>query len=190
VGYIEKSLTELLWGVKRSRARNSLPRGDGIAVRLDPAQGRFSVRRGTQTLFTFVVEDLSSNALILWSPDRRAFALTYSDGGATGGFHVRLFLMRGDTVTEASRAIQPAVDSFKARHYCKTRGNNVSAIKWVHDSKHLMLMTEVYPTGDCGPDQATEGYLVAVPSGKIEGHLTLDQLKNFPGICLENDEVR
>ena len=48
-----------------------------------------------------------------------------------------------------------------------------------------MLMTEVYPT-----DQATEGYLAAVPSGKIEGHLTLDQLKNFPGICLENDEVR
>ena len=168
-----------------------VPGGNGITVRLDPAQGQFSVLRRTQTLFTFAVKDLSSNALILWSPDRRAFALTYSDGGAIGGFHVRVFQMQGDKVTEVSVSIQPAVDSFKASHYCKSRGNNVSAIKWVHDSKHLMLMTEVYPAGDCGPDQGhAEGYLVTVPDGKIERHLTLDQLKSFPGICLENDEVR
>ena len=168
-----------------------VPGGNGIAVRLDPAQGQFSVLRRTRTLFTFVVGDLSSNALILWSPDRGAFALTYSDGGAIGAFHVRVFQVQGDKVAEVSGAIQTAVDSFKARHYCKSRENNVSAIKWVHDSKHLMLMTEVYPTGDCGPDLGhAEGYLVTVPDGKIERHLTLDQLKSFPGICLENDEVR
>lgn len=169
----------------------SVPGGDGISVRLDPAQGRFSVNRGTRPVFTFVVGDLSSNALILWSPDRDAFALTYSDGGAVGNFHVRVFLMHGDTVTEASRVIQTAVDSFKARHYCKSRGNNVSAISWVHDSRHLMLMTEVYPTGDCGSDLGhAEGYLVSVPDGKIERHLTLHQLRDFPGICLENEDFR
>lgn len=54
-----------------------------------------------------------------------------------------------------------------------------------------MLMTEVYPTGDCGPDLGhAEGYQVSVPGGKIERHLTLSQLKNFPGICLENEDVR
>ena len=168
-----------------------IPGGDGIAVRLDPAQGRFSVRRGTRTLFTFVVEDMSSNALILWSPDQHGFALTYSDSGAIGGFHVRVFLIHGDTVTEATRVIQTAVDSFNAVHYCKGRRNNVSAIKWVHDSRHLLLLTAVYPSGDCGPDSGhAEGYLVAVPDGKIERHLTLDQLQTFPGVCLENDEIR
>jgi hypothetical protein len=168
-----------------------VPGGDGIKVRLDPAQGRFSLRRGARTLFTFVVEDLSSNALILWSPDRHGFALTYSDAGAIGAFHVRVFLIHGDTVTEAPRVIQTAVDSFKTRYYCKSRGNNVSAIKWVHDSRHLLLLAAVYPTGDCGPDSGhAEGYLVAVPDGKIERHLTLDQLRIFPGVCLENDEIR
>jgi hypothetical protein len=168
-----------------------VPGGDGITVRLDAAQGRFSVRRSTRTLFTFVVEDLSSNALILWSPDRHGFALTYSDAGAIGGFHVRVFVIHGDTVTEAPRVVQSAVDSFKARHYCKSRGNNISAIKWVHDSRHLLLLTAVYPTGDCGPDSGhAEGYLVAVPDGTIERHLTLDQLQTFPGVCLENDDIR
>ena len=167
----------------------SIPGEDETVVRLD--LGRFSVRRGGRTLITFVVEGFSSDGLMLWSPDGQAFALTYSDGGAIGGFHVRVFQIQGNAATEVTRAIQPAVNAFKARHYCKSRGNNVSAIKWVHDSKHLMLMTTVYPTGDCGPDAGHgEGYLVTIPDGKIERHLTLDQLISFPGICLENDEMR
>jgi hypothetical protein len=70
-------------------------------------------------------------------------------------------------------------------------GNNVTALKWLPDSKHLILMTDVYPTSDCGPDLGhTEGYVVAFPEGKIVRHLTLNQLKSFPGICLENDDGR
>jgi hypothetical protein len=179
----------LQFGLGEGPIQASVPGEDEITVRFD--QGRFSIRRGTRTLTTFVVDDFSSNGLMLWSPDQQAFALTYSDGGAVGAFHVRVYLMHGDTVTEVSKAIQPALDAFKARHYCKSRGNNVSAMKWVHDSKHLMLMTTVYPTGDCGPDSGhAEGYLVAIPDGKIERHLTLEQLENYPGICLQNDEVR
>ena len=104
---------------------------DGISLRLDPKQAKFSVRRGTRTIFTFAVDDLSSNAEVLCSPNGKAFALNYSDGGAIGGFHVRLFLISDDNVTDISRAIQPAVNAFKARHYCKNRGNNVAALKWL-----------------------------------------------------------
>ena len=107
-----------------------------------------------------------------------------SDGGAIGGFHVRVFLVDGDTVKDATGAIEPAVNAFKSRHFCKTRGNNVTALKWLDDSR-LMLMTEAYPTGDCGQDLGhAEAYIVAIPSGKIERHLTREQLKRFPGICL------
>ena len=35
---------------------------DGISLRLDPKQAKVSVRRGTRTIFTFAVDDLSSNA--------------------------------------------------------------------------------------------------------------------------------
>lgn len=63
------------------------------------------------------------------------------------------------------------------------------ALRWAGDSRRLLLMTDVYPTGDCGRDAGhTEGYLVAVPEGRVERRLTLRELKRFPGICLENDD--
>ena len=50
-------------------------------------------------------------------------------------------------------------------------------------------MTEVYATGDCGSNLGHgEGYIVAVPDGKIERHLSLNELKNLPGICLQNGD--
>ena len=76
-------------------------------------------------------------------------------------------------------------------HYCKTRGNNVTALRFIGDARHLLLMTDVYPTGDCGADLGhTEGYVIGVPDGKIQRHLSLQELKRFPGICLENDPDR
>lgn len=165
----------------------TVPGPDGISVQFD--KGDFSIRRGTRIIYAFQVSDFSTNGEMLWSPDGQAFALNYSNGGAIGNFHVRVFSKRGDTITEVSSAIRPAVDDFKARHYCKSRGNNVRALKWLEDSKRLVLMTDVYPTGDCGSDLGhTEGYVIRIPDGKIERHLTLNQLKTFPGICLENDD--
>jgi hypothetical protein len=119
--------------------------------------------------------------------DQAHIALTYSDGGAIGGFHVRVFLIDGNGVTDVSKCIDGAVADFKARHYCKTRGNNVSALRWSRGG--LLILTEVYPTGDCGSDFGhLEGYLVSVPQGKILEHMTLNQLKHYPGVCLQNDD--
>ena len=115
------------------------------------------------------------------------FALTYSDGGSIGGFHVRVFHLHGDAVTDISRVIDGAVADFKTRHYCKARGDNVTALKWIKGN--LLLMTEVYPDSDCGPDMGhIEAYRVSVPDGKIREHLTLEQLRRYPGVCLENEE--
>lgn len=160
-----------------------------MSISLDSKQGRFSVRRRARTVFTFQVDDLSSNAEILRSPDGKAFALSYSDGGAIGRFHVRLFLINGDKVTDTSHAIQPAVDDFNSRHFCESRGNSVTALKWLDKSSDIVLLTEVYPTGDCGPDLGhAEGYIVSLPGGKIKRHMTLNQLKALPGLCLQNEE--
>jgi hypothetical protein len=155
------------------------------------ADARFDVGRNGRSLYQFRVKDFyNPHGKILWSHDGTAFAIDYSDGGAIGVFHVRVFLVRGDTIVDATDAIRPAVDAFKSRHFCKSRGNNVTALKWVTDSRDLLLMTDVYPTSDCGAELGhTEGYVVSVPAGTIESHLTLDQLKRYPGICLEHDDA-
>ena len=164
----------------------------GLSVLFDREHGVFSIRRGTREIYRFKVDDLDTNAEVLWSPNGQEFVLNYSDSGALGGFHVRVYqidIASDDKVTDASRAVQGAIRDFKKRHYCKARGNNVSVLKWTADSKGLLVMTSVYPTGDCGPDEGhAEGYVVSVPDGNIKRHLTLTQLQNYPGVCLQNDE--
>jgi hypothetical protein len=152
--------------------------------------------RGGKEIFRFAAKDLYSSSVWIaidhdraldGTHDQAHIALTYSDGGAIGGFHVRVFLIDGNGVRDVSKCIDSAIADFKARHYCKTRGNNVSALKWIRGS--LLILTEVYPTGDCGPDLGhLEGYFVSVPQGTILDHMTLNQLKHYPGVCLQNDD--
>jgi hypothetical protein len=152
--------------------------------------------RAHKEIFKFRAKDLDSRSVWMAvdhdrtldnTDDQAHIALTYSDGGAIGGFHVRVFLIDGNGVRDVSKCIDGAVADFKARHYCKTRGNNVSALKWTRGG--LLILTEVYPTGDCGSDLGhLEGYLVSVPQGKILEHMTLNQLKHYPGVCLQNDD--
>jgi hypothetical protein len=150
----------------------------------------FWFSRKDKTLFRFDLKDLSVPFVwVITDTAHDRVALTYSDGGAIGEFYVRIFQIKGDTVTDLSQAVEPAVADFKSRHYCQARGNNVEALKWVKGD--LLLLTDVYPTGDCGPDLGhTEGYRVSVSTGQIEEHLTLQQLKRYPGVCLQNDENR
>ena len=152
----------------------------------DGATFRF-VQRG-KVVFSFVTKDLSAPGV--WTaidPAHDQLAITYSDRGAIGGFHVRVFQIGDGGIKDVSKAIQPAVTDFKSRHYCKERGNNVQALRWV--SGDLLLLTEVYPTSDCSPDLGHfEGYRVTVPEGRIEEHLTSEQLRRYPGVCMENDQ--
>lgn len=157
---------------------------------------RFWIARDGKTIFSFTAKDLVASGVWIAVDDDvnptlgygyDYIALTYSTGGATGDFRVRVFHLDGDVVTDISKVIDGAVADFKVHHYCKERGNNVTALKWTKGD--LLLLTEVYPTGDCGLDLGhTEAYLVSVPDGKIRDHLTLDQLRRYPGVCLENDD--
>jgi len=152
--------------------------------------------REKKDIFKVSINDLFSGSVwIAIDHDRRLvskkneahIAISYSDGGAIGGFHVRVFLIDGKGVRDVSKSVDTAVADFRRHHYCEPRGNNVTALKWIRGS--LLLLTEVYPTGDCGSEAGhIEGYLVSVPEGKILEHMTLNQLKHYPGVCLENDD--
>lgn len=152
--------------------------------------------RSKRAIYEFTLRDLSSPSVWIVTdherlPDceqgRTRIAITYSDGGAIGGFHVRVFLLDCNGVKDVTKSIQGAVADFRARHYCKERGNNVTALKWTHGT--LLLITEVYPTGDCAPETGhLEGYRVSIPDGRILEHLSLSDLKRYPGVCLQNEE--
>jgi hypothetical protein len=146
----------------------------------------FSFVRGGKTIHSFLAEDQASYDIWL-AFDRKddRLAMTYGSGESIGLFEVAVFQIHADEVTDVSASVEPAFTDFKSRHYCKARGDNVTALKWIGGD--LLLMMEVYPTSDCGPDLGhVEGYRVSIPNGKIVEHLTLAELRHYPGVCLEN----
>lgn len=141
--------------------------------------GQFVLRRTDKTLLTTPLKDLSASVFVVWSEKSDWFAVTWSDGGAIGNFHTRVFHIQDDEVHE-SRAIDTAFRDFRSGHFCKSRGDNVQAYGWDNESNALVLVMSVYPTGDCGHDLGhTEAYFVQATNGRILQHLTLGQLNAY-----------
>jgi hypothetical protein len=142
------------------------------------AAGDFILRSGPKTLLDTELKDLSSNVWVTWSPDNQRFAVTWSDGGELGGFHVRVFEIEAERVRELF-IVDRAVKDFQLRHYCKTRGNNVEAYRWDTPNR-LVVLTSVYPTSDCGQDLGhTEGYIVHVENGHILSRMNSTEVKLY-----------
>jgi len=82
------------------------------------------------------------NAEVVWSPDSLAFFTTYSDGGSTGTFHVKVFYV----TTWGLRIIEPIQDGrqlFAPICFDKERPN-VAGIKWTQsDSSRVLIAVEV-----------------------------------------------
>lgn len=127
----------------------------------------------------YPLKDLSASVSVVWSDDRHSFAVTWSDGGAIGAFSVRVFHVEADSVSELP-AWEKAWTEFKKRHWCRTRGDNIQAYSWLPDSKQLILVLSVYPTGDCGADLGhTEAYVVNAKTGEIEQNWSIKKLNAY-----------
>jgi hypothetical protein len=145
----------------------------------DDSGGNLVVTRSGKELLNAPLKDLSASTSVVWSNDRRNFAVTWSDGGAIGNFHVRVFQVEGDRIVELP-TVQKAFDTFKAHHWCETRGDNVQAFGWLPDATRLVLVLSVYPTGDCGKDLGfTEAYVVDAATGDIQLKWNTRQLRNY-----------
>jgi hypothetical protein len=111
--------------------------------------------------------DLSSNVEVGWSPDSSEFFISYSDGGAIGGYHVHLYRVVGNTLKE-SQVPTMVAERFKTQHWCESRGNNLFFLDWTPDSKVALFVAEVYPTGDCGKELGVyRGYAVGLQDRTI-----------------------
>lgn len=145
----------------------------------DDSGGIFVLRRGNRELLRTPLKDLSASVSVVWSDNKKNFAITWSDGGAIGGFHVRVFHVEGSSVSEWP-ATQQAFESFKTVYWCKARGDNIQAYRWLSDSQELILVLSVYPTSDCGKDLGhTEAFVVDAETGKIQQHWEIAQFKAY-----------
>jgi len=145
----------------------------------DDSGGNFVLLRAGKELLHTPLKDLSASTSVVWSDDKKSVAITWSDGGAIGNFHVRVFHIEGSSVTEWP-AVKQAFDTFKAQHWCKTRGDNIQAYQWLPNSQGLVLVLSVYPTSDCGKDLGhTEAYVVDASTGNIQQKWGISQLNAY-----------
>ncbi|SRR6266700_2591007 len=128
---------------------------------------KFRVKVANAVISEFDIEDISAAIEIGWSPDSSHFFISYSSGGAVGNYHVRLFRLTGQTLTENGTPLTVA-ERFKAKYWCEARGNNLLFLGWTPDSKVAFFVAEVYPTGDCGKDLGLyRGYAVRLEDRQI-----------------------
>ena len=141
--------------------------------------GKFTLSREKKVILSTSLKDLSASVFVVWSERNDWIAITWSDGGAIGGFHTRVFHIAGDKVNEAE-SVKTAFSDFRGRHWCRARGDNVQAYGWDEKTGALVLVVSVYPTSDCGKDSGhTEAYLVQPTDGAVLKHLSLREFKIY-----------
>jgi hypothetical protein len=145
----------------------------------DETKVNFQLSKAGEILLDTPLKDWSASISVVWAKDNSAFAITWSDGGAIGNFHVRAFKIIGKQLSEEPVTTNAWLD-FKARHFCTARGDNVQAYEWNSSADQLLLVLSVYPTGDCGRDLGhTEAYWVQANTGVIRQRLTLQELNTY-----------
>jgi hypothetical protein len=110
---------------------------------------------------------ISSLAELGWSPNSSALFVTQSYGGAVGEWLVTVYIILDGRVEEINVAGE-VVKEFRKQYKCEEPEDpNVGAVKWLTDSKDLLLVAEVPPHSSCPEMGMIKGYIVSIPEGKI-----------------------
>lgn len=104
------------------------------------------------------------NAEVLWSPDSRAFSVTYSTGGNVGTYHVKVVyvspagLQVVEPVKQARRLFAPI---------CFTPEDpNVGVIAWTAPAR-LAIAIEVPPHSSCAAMGTFRAFEIGLPDGRV-----------------------
>jgi len=116
-------------------------------------------------------------AEIAWAPDSKAFFITQTEGRLEGPWSSRVFLVERGMV----RVVDPARDvvaRFGAQSPCAgADAPNAVAVAWLDGGRQVLVVTEVSPQANCPRTSKLAGWIVAMPSGRVERELTGDALK-------------
>jgi hypothetical protein len=67
---------------------------------------------------------------------------------------------------------------FKKHYKCMDPEEpNIAGLKWIHDSRSILLIAEVPPHSSCPEMGKLMGYTVSVPNGKILEQFTQQRLR-------------
>lgn len=115
-------------------------------------------------------------AELAWSPDGKAFYITWSNG-SIAGFLTEVYRIRGGSVEPTPNINKIVRDDFTIRHKCLfyDKGKNIGydpnvvGLQWIDNSTYsLVIVAEVPPDSLCGLNMGYfGGYLVSVRSGRI-----------------------
>jgi len=133
---------------------------------VEPVEGlpTILVRAGSHTYSPRMAPLIDAEAA--WSPDSKAFFLTYSDAGVVGRYHVLVVY-----VTDAGvHVIEPVPDGSRLfRPTCVgPELPNVGAIGWIGSgSDRLAIAIEVPPHSSCASMGTFEAYVIQLPNGEV-----------------------
>ena len=117
-------------------------------------------------------------AEIAWAPDSKAFVLTANEGGQDEAWYVTVYVLEFDRVNYYDVTAE-AAGRFKESVKCLGADEpNIGAVKWLKDSKNLLLVAEVPARASCSEKNARWGYIVEVPSGKVLSELEPKKLQD------------
>jgi hypothetical protein len=141
------------------------------------AEMTISASNKTDDLKPSPVIYLDSLAEVGWSEDSSSLFLTRSDGGWIGSWYVRV-MRSNDNWSKEIDITQDALEDYQRLiTRCPEEIPNVVAVGWVGTSDQLLIVVETPNHSSC-PDMGNiEGYLVAVPSGKVIQRYDHDALR-------------
>jgi hypothetical protein len=111
-------------------------------------------------------------AEISWAPDSKAFVITANEGGSGDeAWFITVYMLEYDRVKYYD-VTADAAGRFKEQIKCPDAGEpHFGAVKWVKESKNLLVVAEVTERSSCSEKGMFHGYIIEVPSGKVLSEL-------------------
>jgi hypothetical protein len=122
------------------------------------------------------------NAEAAWSPDSRAFFVTYSDGGNVGTYHVKIFHVSASGL----RVTEPIPDgrALFVPRCADPEHPNVGAVRWKgRGSRRLLVAVEVPPHSSCVDMGTFRVFEIELADGRVVTDLNQLEAKTL----LRND---
>ena len=118
-------------------------------------------------------------AEISWAPDSKAFVITSNEGGSgEEAWFVTVYMLENDRVNFIDVTTE-ASDRFKEQIKCPDAGEpHFGAVKWVKESKNLLVVAEAPDRASCAAAGNIRGYIIEVPSGKVLKELSPKMLSD------------
>jgi hypothetical protein len=168
-GGVFSHLAVPIWGAQNGSFMVQSPDGTK-AVRVDASssgasdeQHRVRVRANGMEYKTRIGYWVSSE--LGWAPDSKAFFVTYSDGGAVGTYHVKVFYIDKSGLHETEPI--PNGRSLFVPNCFYPEPPNVAAIKWMGGSSRLLIALEVPPHSNCASMGTFRAFEISVPDGIV-----------------------